>query len=59
VPPSRGACLSGDGPELASFAFGATPARCLTMMNGMMERLSNGKWRGLLGRYIFGLTETE
>jgi hypothetical protein len=24
-----------------------------TMMNGMMERLSNRKWRELLGRYIF------
>jgi len=29
--------------------------RCLTMMNGMMERLSNRKWRELLGRHIFGL----
>jgi hypothetical protein len=28
------------------------------MMNGMMERLSNRKWRELLGRYIFGLQET-
>ena len=25
------------------------------MMNGMMDRLSNRKWRELLGRYIFGL----
>jgi len=25
APPYRGACLSGDGPELASFASGATP----------------------------------
>ena len=33
--------------------------RCLTMMNGMMGRLSNRKWRGLLKRYIFGLKETE
>ena len=32
--------------------------RCLTMMNGMMERLSNRKWRELLGRYIFGTKET-
>jgi len=29
------------------------------MMNGMMERLSNHKWRELLGRYIFGTKETE
>jgi hypothetical protein len=29
------------------------------MMNGMMGRLSNRKWRELLGRYIFGLKETE
>jgi hypothetical protein len=33
--------------------------RCLTMMNGMMEKLSNRMWRELLGRYIFGLQETE
>jgi len=33
--------------------------RCLTMMNGMMERLSNRKWRELLGRDIFGTKETE
>lgn len=33
--------------------------RCLTMMNGMMKRLSIRKWRELLGRYIFGLQETE
>jgi hypothetical protein len=32
--------------------------RYLTMINGMMERLSNRKWRELLGRYIFGLKET-
>jgi hypothetical protein len=32
---------------------------CLTMMNEMMERLSNRKWRELLGRYIFGLQEME
>jgi len=25
----------------------------------MMERLSNRKWRELLGRYIFGTKETE
>jgi hypothetical protein len=25
------------------------------MMNGMIGRLSNRKWRGLLGRYIFGV----
>jgi hypothetical protein len=29
----------------------------LTMMNGMMELLSNRKWRELLGRYIFGTKE--
>jgi hypothetical protein len=29
------------------------------MVNGMMERLSNRKWRELLGRYIFGLKETD
>jgi hypothetical protein len=28
-------------------------------MNGMTERLSNRKWRELLGRYIFGTKETE
>jgi hypothetical protein len=33
--------------------------RFLTMVYGMMERLSNRKWRELLGRYIFGLQETE
>lgn len=33
--------------------------RCLTMMNGMMDRLSNRKWRGLLGRYLFGLNEAQ
>jgi hypothetical protein len=33
--------------------------RCLTMMNGMMERRSNRKWRELLGRYIFGLKIAE
>jgi len=27
--------------------------RCLTMMNGIMQRLSNRKWRGLLGKYLF------
>ena len=32
--------------------------RCLTMMNGMMERLSNRKLRELLGWYIFGTKET-
>jgi hypothetical protein len=26
---------------------------CLTMMNGLMERLSKRKWRNLLGRYLF------
>ena len=31
----------------------------LTMMNGMMERKSNRKWRELLGRYIFGSWEAE
>jgi hypothetical protein len=33
--------------------------RCLTIKNGMMERLSNRKRRELLGRYIFGPKETE
>ena len=33
--------------------------RCLTMMNGMMGRLSNRKWRNLLGRYLFGLKEND
>jgi len=33
--------------------------RCLTMMNGMMERLPNRKWRELLGRYIYGVKEAE
>jgi hypothetical protein len=31
--------------------------RCLTMMNGIMERLSNRKWRALLGRFLFGCQE--
>jgi hypothetical protein len=31
----------------------------LTMANGVMERLSNRKWRELLGRYIFGTKEAE
>jgi hypothetical protein len=29
------------------------------MMNGMLERLSNRKWRELLVRYIFGTKEAE
>ena len=29
--------------------------RCLTMVVGMKKRLSNRKWRALLGRYLFGL----
>jgi hypothetical protein len=29
------------------------------MMNGMMERLSNRKWRELLRRYIFELEIIE
>jgi len=29
--------------------------RCLTMMNGVMPRLSNRKWRSLLGRFLFGV----
>jgi hypothetical protein len=33
--------------------------RCLTMMNGMMERLSNRKWRELLGGFLFGREESE
>jgi hypothetical protein len=33
--------------------------RCLTMMNGIMERLSIWKSRELLGRYIFGLQEMK
>jgi hypothetical protein len=28
-------------------------ARCLTMMVGIKAKLSNGKWRALLGRYLF------
>ena len=28
--------------------------RCLTMMVGIRQRLSNRKWRALLGRYLFG-----
>jgi hypothetical protein len=35
------------------------PARKVTMMNGMMGRISNRQWRALLGRYIFGIKETE
>jgi hypothetical protein len=31
----------------------------MIMINGIMERLSNRKWREMLGRYIFGLQETE
>lgn len=27
--------------------------RCLTMMNGLMQRLSGRKWRALLGKYLF------
>lgn len=27
--------------------------KCLTMMNGLMGRLSNRKWRDLLGSYLF------
>ena len=26
---------------------------CMTMMNGLMDGLSNRKWRSLLGRYLF------
>jgi hypothetical protein len=33
--------------------------KCCLTMNGMMERLSNRKWRELLGRPIFGLEEPE
>ena len=33
--------------------------RCLTLMNSMMGRLTNRKWRGLLGRYILGVKEEE
>src|SRR3990170_5299516 len=33
--------------------------RCLTMMNGMMERLSNRKWRAMLGGFLFGRTEGQ
>ena len=29
----------------------------LTMMNGIMERLSNRKWRAMLGRFLFGREE--
>jgi hypothetical protein len=28
--------------------------KCLTMMNGLKQRLSNRKWRALLGRFLFG-----
>jgi len=28
--------------------------RCLTMVVGIQKRLSNRKWRALLGRYLFG-----
>jgi hypothetical protein len=38
---------------------GNSGIRRLTMMNGMMERLSRGKWRELLGQYIFGFQEAE
>jgi len=31
--------------------------RCLTMMNGLMPRLSKRKWRALLGKYLFGCKE--
>lgn len=31
----------------------------MTVGNGMMERLSNRKWRELLGRYIFGLNDKD
>jgi len=31
----------------------------MTVMNGMMKRLSNRKWRELLKRYIFGTKEAE
>lgn len=31
--------------------------RCLTMMNGLMPRLSKRKWRALLGKYLFGTKE--
>ena len=30
---------------------------CLTMMNGLQKRLSNRKWRNLLGRYLFGIAK--
>jgi len=33
--------------------------RRLTMMNGMLGRLPKRKWRGLLGRCIFGVKESE
>ena len=33
--------------------------RSLTMMNGMMGRISNRQWRTLLGRYIFGVREHQ
>jgi hypothetical protein len=31
----------------------------LATMNGIMERLSNRKWRAMLGRYLFGREQTE
>jgi hypothetical protein len=33
--------------------------RCLTMMNGIMERLSNRKWRAMMGRFLFGGSESQ
>jgi len=43
-------------PERRSLSPGTISKR---MMNGMMEHLSNCKWRELPGRRIFGLQETE
>jgi hypothetical protein len=33
--------------------------RCLNMVNGLMLRLSRRKWRALLGRYLFGGSDTK
>lgn len=33
--------------------------RCLTMMNGLMERLSKRQWRNMVGRYLFGVDHSS
>lgn len=32
--------------------------KCLSMLNGLMDKLSRRKWRALLGGYIFECSET-